>query len=157
MSIPPAQLKAAAAVAGKRDKVCELVRAAVEARQGEDGKYQKCVVQSMISMTVPAIDEALEFIRVIREGVAPVGGTVRADILLKYAAVIVADVNKLYSAALGTYDLDLVIMVAQVAHGARFSAEIYTRGCHWIPRMFASSEHACDQWHSSRMFTHLTG
>jgi hypothetical protein len=22
-------------------------------------------------------------------------------------------------------------------HGARFSAEIYTRGCHWIPRMFA--------------------
>jgi hypothetical protein len=20
-------------------------------------------------------------------------------------------------------------------HGARFSAEIYTRGCHWIPRM----------------------
>jgi hypothetical protein len=25
------------------------------------------------------------------------------------------------------------------SHGARFSAEIYTRGCHWIPRMFASS------------------
>jgi hypothetical protein len=25
-----------------------------------------------------------------------------------------------------------------------------TRGCHCIPRMFASSEHACDQWHSSR-------
>jgi hypothetical protein len=24
-----------------------------------------------------------------------------------------------------------------VLHGARFSAEIYTRGCHWIPRMFA--------------------
>jgi acid ceramidase len=23
------------------------------------------------------------------------------------------------------------------AHGARFSTEIYTRGCHWIPRMFA--------------------
>jgi hypothetical protein len=22
-------------------------------------------------------------------------------------------------------------------HGARFPAEIYTRGCHWIPRMFA--------------------
>jgi hypothetical protein len=40
-------------------------------------------------------------------------------------------------------------------HGARFSAEIYTRGCHWIPRMFASIEHACDQWHSSRKFTLL--
>jgi hypothetical protein len=22
-------------------------------------------------------------------------------------------------------------------HGARFSTEIYTRGCHWIPRMIA--------------------
>jgi hypothetical protein len=26
-------------------------------------------------------------------------------------------------------------------YGARFPTEIYTRGCHWIPRMFASSEH----------------
>jgi hypothetical protein len=24
-----------------------------------------------------------------------------------------------------------------VMHGARFPTEIYTRGCHWIPRMFA--------------------
>jgi hypothetical protein len=42
-------------------------------------------------------------------------------------------------------------------HGARLLAETYTRGCHWSPRMFASSEHACDQWHSSRVFTPLTG
>jgi hypothetical protein len=27
--------------------------------------------------------------------------------------------------------------VGMSLHGARFSAEIYTRGCHWIPRMFA--------------------
>ena len=26
---------------------------------------------------------------------------------------------------------------SEIEHGARFSAEIYTRGCHWIPRMFA--------------------
>jgi hypothetical protein len=26
--------------------------------------------------------------------------------------------------------------VRRLMHGARFSAEIYTRGCHWIPRMF---------------------
>jgi hypothetical protein len=25
----------------------------------------------------------------------------------------------------------------QLQHGARFPTEIYTRGCHWIPRMFA--------------------
>jgi hypothetical protein len=42
-------------------------------------------------------------------------------------------------------------------YGARFSTEMYARGCHWIPRMFASSEHACNQWHSSRVFTPLTG
>jgi hypothetical protein len=43
------------------------------------------------------------------------------------------------------------------SYGARFQTEFFTRGCHWIPRMFASSEHACDQWHSSRESTALTG
>jgi hypothetical protein len=43
-------------------------------------------------------------------------------------------------------------------HGARFPTEIYTRGCHWIPRMFDPTLfHACDQWHSSRVSTPLTG
>jgi ankyrin repeat protein len=37
-----------------------------------------------------------------------------------------------------------------------FSAEIYTRGCHWIPRLLASSEQTCAQWHSSRKSTFLT-
>jgi hypothetical protein len=30
-----------------------------------------------------------------------------------------------------------------------FSTYIYTRGRHWFPRLLASSEHACGQWHSS--------
>jgi hypothetical protein len=33
--------------------------------------------------------------------------------------------------------IDLIFGYKQRGHGARFSAEIYTRGCHWIPRMFA--------------------
>ena len=36
--------------------------------------------------------------------------------------------------------LKLAQMIAQfepTVHGARFSAEIYTRGCHWIPRLLA--------------------
>jgi hypothetical protein len=41
--------------------------------------------------------------------------------------------------------------------GARFSAEIYTLGCHWFPRLLATSEQACAEWHSSRVFTFLTG
>jgi hypothetical protein len=44
----------------------------------------------------------------------------------------------------------------EILHGARFSAEICTRGCHWIPRLLASSEQTCDQWHSSRKSTFLT-
>jgi hypothetical protein len=39
-------------------------------------------------------------------------------------------------------------------HGARFPTEMYTRGCHWIPRMFASMRGI--QWHSSRVSTFLT-
>jgi hypothetical protein len=46
--------------------------------------------------------------------------------------------------------------IRKTVHGARFWAGFCTRGCHWIPRMFASSEHACDQWHSSREPTALT-
>lgn len=114
-TIPPSKLKTAAAVPGKRDKVCTMVRAAVQARQGEEGKYQMCVVQSLISMAVPQIDSALEYIREVRDTAAPFGGQDRADGLLKYSAVIVNNVNKLYDAALGTYDFDLVVMVAQVA------------------------------------------
>jgi hypothetical protein len=45
----------------------------------------------------------------------------------------------------------------EAVYGAHFSAEIYTRGCHWFPRLLASSEQACDQWHSSRLSTFLTG
>jgi hypothetical protein len=42
-------------------------------------------------------------------------------------------------------------------YGACFSTEICTRGCHWFPCLLACSEHACDQWYSSRVFTPLTG
>jgi dihydroxyacid dehydratase/phosphogluconate dehydratase len=35
------------------------------------------------------------------------------------------------------YMLEHGMLHGHCMHGARFSAEIYTRGCHWIPRMFA--------------------
>jgi hypothetical protein len=40
-------------------------------------------------------------------------------------------------------------------YGARFSAEIHTRGCIWPARL--KLLYACDQCRSSRMFTPLTG
>jgi hypothetical protein len=32
---------------------------------------------------------------------------------------------------------EVVLAIGTDLHGARFPTEIYTRGCHWIPRMFA--------------------
>jgi hypothetical protein len=42
-------------------------------------------------------------------------------------------------------------------HGSFFPAGIYTQCCHWFPHLLASSEQACDQWHSSPVSTFLTG
>ena len=102
-------------IVGKRDRVCELVRAVVlEKMKGDATKaYEKVVVQSYITQTRPQIDDALEYIRGIRD--ASGDGQGKAEALLKFASVVVKDVNKLYDAALGTYDFDLVVMVALVA------------------------------------------
>jgi hypothetical protein len=35
------------------------------------------------------------------------------------------------------YDWRQPGMIDYFVHGARFPTEIYARGCHWIPRMFA--------------------
>jgi hypothetical protein len=38
-------------------------------------------------------------------------------------------------------------LLQDVMHGVRFQTEIYTRGCHWIPRLLRLSlVQACDQW-----------
>jgi hypothetical protein len=39
---------------------------------------------------------------------------------------------------IGSYRLYVLVSAfLDARHGARFLTEIYTRGCHWIPRMFA--------------------
>jgi hypothetical protein len=43
-----------------------------------------------------------------------------------------------------------------LAHGARFSTDIYTDAI-GFPHLLASSEPVCDQWHSFRASTALTG
>eukprot|EP00039_Didymoeca_costata_P016438 m.296180 g.296180 ORF g.296180 m.296180 type:complete len:1416 (-) comp16393_c6_seq55:75-4322(-) len=111
-------------VSGKRNRVCDLVRDAVMSVPGGSEKYQLCVVHSYLSKSTPQIDRALEYIREIRDqteegqlvdDLEDFGGQSLADSLLKYAAVIVKDPELLYKEALGTYDFDLVVLVAQVA------------------------------------------
>ena len=59
----------------------------------------------------------------------------RARALLKFLAVLV-DVDKLYKAALGTYDFDLAVMVAQVRGCCRYCA---IDVCRWRRRTPAST------------------
>jgi hypothetical protein len=55
--------------------------------------------------------------------------------------------------------LALVQRLANGSCGARFPTEIYTRGVplSFTPLLRLKRCHACDQWHSSREFTPLTG
>ena len=53
--------------------------------------------------------------------------------------------------------MDPPTFIASV-HGARHWTGIYIRGCRWVPTPpRLKLLHACDQWHSSRVFTPLTG
>jgi hypothetical protein len=47
----------------------------------------------------------------------------------------------------------LLRCIKQGLHGPRFSAESFSRGCHWFPCLLEGSE--CYKWHASRMFTLL--
>lgn len=98
---------------GKRNRVCDAVRATIVGSLNEP-KYLLTVVHSFLSRTIPLYEELLEYLRDIRVHDKESGAS-RVDRALKYAAVVVKGADILYDAALGTYDFDLVIMVAKVA------------------------------------------
>ena len=101
-------------VPGKQRDVCVALRDAVLRVDAE--KFQLCVLHSHMALSPPDLDAALEFIRTARDAhESTVDGQNSAERLLKYAGVVAKDVSLLYDAALGTYDFDLVLMVAQVA------------------------------------------
>jgi hypothetical protein len=50
-----------------------------------------------------------------------------------------ADSDEAIAAQKASRDAILSEIPLLVAHGARFSTEIYTRGCHWFPRLLASA------------------
>jgi len=111
---------------------------------------------------------------IIRDVIHNLQRGLKGDVLLSFQmgtnallALSVSDANTKSMVDGGVLDLigSVLNQGDEIADGLRstvgaryrfFSTEIYTRGCHWIPRMFASSEHACDQWHSSRVSTPLT-
>ncbi|XP_076443667.1 elongator complex protein 1-like isoform X2 [Babylonia areolata] len=94
---------------GKVDTVCDAIRAALEGL-GAD-RFRLSILTSLVRKSQPQLQKALEMVWALRGGGEGRGG-VSAEEALKYLLFLV-DVNKLYNAALATYNFDLVLMVAE--------------------------------------------
>ncbi|NP_001089940.1 putative elongator complex protein 1 [Xenopus laevis] len=96
------------AKAKKVDIVCDAVRAAME--KWDPQKFCLSILTSYVRRTIPQLEIALQKVHELRE--SPSTTIVSADEALKYLLFLV-DVNELYDHSLGTYDFDLVVMVAE--------------------------------------------
>lgn len=89
--------------------VCDAVRQALI--EVNKNKYLLSILVTHVKKTPPELEKALLLVRSLRE--RPAGDlVVSAEEALKYLLFLV-DVNEMYDVALGTYDFDLVMMVAE--------------------------------------------
>uniref|UniRef100_A0A8C5MDG3 Elongator complex protein 1 n=1 Tax=Leptobrachium leishanense TaxID=445787 RepID=A0A8C5MDG3_9ANUR len=93
----------------KVDIICDAMRAAME--NIDSHKYCLSILTSYVRKTKPELEIALQKVHELREN-PPSAKAVSADEALKYLLFLV-DVNELYDHSLGTYDFDLVVMVAE--------------------------------------------
>uniref|UniRef100_A0A6I8QWU7 Elongator complex protein 1 n=1 Tax=Xenopus tropicalis TaxID=8364 RepID=A0A6I8QWU7_XENTR len=96
------------AKAKKVDIICDAVRTAMEKLDPQ--KFCLSILTSYVRKTKPELEIALQKVHELRE--SPSTTVVSADEALKYLLFLV-DVNELYDYSLGTYDFDLVVMVAE--------------------------------------------
>uniref|UniRef100_A0AAQ5XW04 Elongator complex protein 1 n=1 Tax=Amphiprion ocellaris TaxID=80972 RepID=A0AAQ5XW04_AMPOC len=89
----------------KVDVVCDALRNAMESM--DPNKFCLSILTAHVKKTVPELEIALQKVHELR---AP--GAVSAEEALKYLLFLV-NVNDLYEHSLGTYDFDLVLMVAE--------------------------------------------
>ncbi|XP_061873876.1 elongator complex protein 1 isoform X2 [Colius striatus] len=75
-------------------------------------KYCLSILTAYVKKSPPELEVALQKVHDLRESITPDGKAVSAEEALKYLLFLV-DVNELYNYSLGTYDFDLVIMVAE--------------------------------------------
>ncbi|EFA84443.1 elongation protein 1 [Heterostelium album PN500] len=100
---------------GKVNLVCDKLREVFV--KIDQNRFIQPVLTTYVKKSPPELDEALRLIQNLRglEEVSEHGETIvnrLAEESLDYIVFLV-DVNKLYDVALGTYDFDLVLMVAQ--------------------------------------------
>ncbi|XP_077988781.1 elongator complex protein 1-like isoform X3 [Glandiceps talaboti] len=93
----------------KVDLVCDSVRAALQ--EINQSKYFLSIITTLIKKTKPELEAALLKIKMLKDNPST-DNSCSADEALKYVFYMV-DVNDLYSVALGTYNFDLVVMVAE--------------------------------------------
>ncbi|XP_041513450.1 elongator complex protein 1 [Microtus oregoni] len=95
----------------KLDLICDTMRVAME--NINPHKYYLSILTSHVKKTTPELEIVLQKVHKLKARNAPPGPeTVSAEEALKYLLLLV-DVNELYNHSLGTYNFDLVLMVAE--------------------------------------------
>ncbi|XP_054872358.1 elongator complex protein 1-like isoform X2 [Amphiprion ocellaris] len=94
----------------KVDVVCDALRNAMESM--DPNKFCLSILTAHVKKTVPELEIALQKVHELRENPPEAPGAVSAEEALKYLLFLV-NVNDLYEHSLGTYDFDLVLMVAE--------------------------------------------
>ncbi|XP_069045545.1 elongator complex protein 1 isoform X1 [Lepisosteus oculatus] len=101
---------ASGACGKKVDIVCDALRAAMESV--DPNKYYLSILTSHVKKSVPELETALQKVHELRVSPPSIASAVSAEEALKYLLFLV-NVNELYEHSLGTYDFDLVLMVAE--------------------------------------------
>ncbi|RMC22440.1 hypothetical protein DUI87_00754 [Hirundo rustica rustica] len=94
----------------KVNLICDVMRVAME--HIDPQKYCLSILTAHVKKSPPELEIALQKVHDLRESITPDVQAVSAEEALKYLLFLV-DVNELYDYSLGTYDFDLVVMVAE--------------------------------------------
>ncbi|KAG5845628.1 hypothetical protein ANANG_G00141300 [Anguilla anguilla] len=94
----------------KVDIVCDALRSTMETE--DPHKYCLSILTSHVKKTTPELEIALQKVHELRVNPPNAENSVSAEEALKYLLFLV-NVNELYEHSLGTYDFDLVLMVAE--------------------------------------------
>ncbi|KAI3351418.1 hypothetical protein L3Q82_020272, partial [Scortum barcoo] len=94
----------------KVDVVCDALRSTMESMG--PNKFFLSILTAHVKKTVPELEIALQKVHELRVNPPEAPGGVSAEEALKYLLFLV-NVNDLYEHSLGTYDFDLVLMVAE--------------------------------------------
>ncbi|NWY69229.1 ELP1 protein, partial [Erithacus rubecula] len=94
----------------KVNLICDVMRVAME--HIDPQKYCLSILTAHVKKSPPELEIALQKVHDLRESITPDVQAVSAEEALNYLLFLV-DVNELYDYSLGTYDFDLVVMVAE--------------------------------------------